>query len=65
MYHLDPQGLAQNGTEPRAFNIMLEHEIVGEVKRRRQDWELTLGAHSQTFAMLAEVRKYLDEFKGG
>ena len=65
MYHLEPKGLAQNGTEPRAFNIMLEHEIGGEVKRRRQDWELSLGAYGQTFAMLIEVRKFLDEFKGG
>ena len=65
MYHLEPQGLAQNGTEPRAYNIMLEHEIVGEVRRRRQDWELTLGAYGQTFAMLVEVQNFLDEFKGG
>ena len=65
MYRLEPMGLTQNGTEPRAFNIMLEHEIVGEVRRRRQDWELSLGAHRKTFAMLVEVRKFLDEFKGG
>lgn len=65
MYHLEPMGLVQDGAEPRAFNIMLEHEIVGEVHRRCQDWELTLGAYGQTFAMLYEVQKYLDEFKGG
>jgi len=65
MYHLEPMGIAQNGTEPRAFNIMLEHEIVGKVWRRRQDWELSLGAHQKGFAMLVEVRKFLDEFKGG
>ena len=65
MYHLEPMGLTQNGTEPRAFNIMLEHEVVGEVRRRRQDWELSLGAHHKTFAMLVEVDEFLDEFKGG
>ena len=65
MYHLKPMNHVSAGTEVRAYNIMLEHEIVGEVRRRRQDWELTLGAHGHTFAMLVEVHRFLDEFKGG
>ncbi len=64
MYHLEPMNFVPRGTEPRAFNIMLEHEVVGEV-RRRQDWELSLGAHHKTFAYLDEVDEFLDEFKGG
>ncbi len=65
MYHLEPMNFVPRGTEPEAFNIMLEHEIVGEIWRRRQDWELSLGAYHKGFAMLVEVRKFLDEFKGG
>ncbi len=64
MYHLKPTNFVPKGTEAKAFNIMLEHEIVGEVRRRRQDWELSLGAHRKGFAMLVEVIKFLDEFKG-